>query len=127
MDTLGQSIQSLQARVGPGLRNALRTPLVPYAVTAYVAVRLLKSLSDRLSWYTLNNYITLDKWNPAKELVVVTGGASGIGWQMVQDLVTLKVKVIILDIQEPKGVLRKKRPDPPPIPVRQAEGSQPPV
>ena len=108
MDLSAKSIQEWQARVASELSKLFRTPVVPYVVAIYIAVHLLKSLSNRLSWYMLNNCVKLDKWNPAKELAVVTGGASGIGWQIVQDLVALNIKVVLLDIQEPKADLRKR-------------------
>ncbi|KAL6252692.1 hypothetical protein RBB50_000411 [Rhinocladiella similis] len=41
----------------------------------------------------------------SKELAVVTGGAGGIGWQTMKDLSALNVRVVILDVQEPKEPL----------------------
>ena len=64
-------------------------------------------MNNQLSRYTLNNFTTLSKWDPSKELAVVTGGAGGIGWQTMKDLSALNVRVVILDVQEPKEPLRK--------------------
>jgi NAD(P)-dependent dehydrogenase (short-subunit alcohol dehydrogenase family) len=54
----------------------------------------------------LNNGVPLEKWEPDRELVLLTGGCSGIGKQMVLDLAKTGVRVVILDIQEPTFSLR---------------------
>ena len=38
----------------------------------------------------------------APPVAIVTGGASGIGWGLVQHLVSLKWRVVIADVQPPK-------------------------
>ncbi len=51
-------------------------------------------LSDKV----LNNW-TSDKYDWTKEIVLVTGGADGIGGEMVKLFAEKKIKVIVLDIQ----------------------------
>ena len=54
-----------------------------------------------------NHYTSNSKWDWSKELVVITGGNSGIGAKIVEKLASRGVKVIILDITEAKGQLRE--------------------
>jgi hypothetical protein len=49
----------------------------------------------------MNNW-TNDTYDWSREIVVVTGGSDGIGACVVKLLSELKIKVVILDIQEPK-------------------------
>jgi 3-oxoacyl-ACP reductase-like protein len=45
-----------------------------------------------------------DTYNWNKEVVAVTGGSDGIGAKMVQMLASKGIKVVVLDIQEPKYI-----------------------
>ena len=90
--------------------NLFSRPLLSSAVGVYIAIRLLRLLNNRLSWYALNRYKKFGNWDPSIELTVVTGGGGGIGQQIVRDLTTAKVKVIVLDIQQPTDPLRKYLP-----------------
>jgi all-trans-retinol dehydrogenase (NAD+) len=52
------------------------------------------------NWYSnkaLNNWIN-DRYDWSKEIVVVTGGAGGIGGKIVQLLSERKIKTVVLDI-----------------------------
>lgn len=55
-------------------------------------------------WYsrrTLNNGATDSSWDWSKEIVLLTGGSSGIGAAIANELALKKVKVIILDMHAP--------------------------
>ena len=64
------------------------------------ALYVLKRGSAYLSRGTRNNWVT-DKYNWEREVVVITGGSSGIGECLVQRLASRGIKVIILDITPP--------------------------
>lgn len=75
-------------------------------IQAGAAVLLTLTLLPRISsWATRrkeNNYVTDGTWDWTKEIVVVTGGSSGIGWNITSRLAARGVKVIVLDIVEPQ-------------------------
>ncbi|WKT47302.1 Short-chain dehydrogenase/reductase SDR [Fusarium oxysporum f. sp. vasinfectum] len=74
-------------------------------ILAGAAAALLISLIPRFnSWLTrrkVNNYLTDSGWDWAKEIVVVTGGSSGIGKEIVLKLAKKHIKVIIVDLNAP--------------------------
>lgn len=55
----------------------------------------------KLSQLVLNNFQRTEKWDPENELVLLTGGTSGIGKQLAEDLSNQQLHVIVLDIQRP--------------------------
>jgi all-trans-retinol dehydrogenase (NAD+) len=79
--------------------------------------RLIKSLKYLLAFGTIyrlnrwsnrlavNNFTSDSKWNWEKEIVVVTGGSSGIGALMVQQFAKRNITVIALDIRPPAAGL----------------------
>ncbi|KAL3484255.1 hypothetical protein BJX62DRAFT_230377 [Aspergillus germanicus] len=76
--------QALFSLVPPGLQRQL------------LPVQLLRTINGHLNQRIQNN----------GNLAVVTGGSSGIGRQIMEDLSKLGVTVIIFDIQEPMFALR---------------------
>ncbi|KAJ5885739.1 hypothetical protein N7504_011575 [Penicillium tannophilum] len=55
----------------------------------------------KLSQLVLNNFQRTEKWDPKNELVLLTGGTSGIGKILAEDLSNQQLDVIVLDIQRP--------------------------
>jgi hypothetical protein len=72
-----------------------------------VALYLIKIFNRYISLAKHNNWVQARPWVASKELVLLTGGSSGIGKQIVLDLVKLGVKIIIFDVQEPDIPLRE--------------------
>lgn len=62
---------------------------------------LLYYLHRQFSQRALNNFQLSVRWNPGKELVLLTGGNGGIGRQIMEDLSSQKVRVVILDLKKP--------------------------
>ena len=100
-----QRASGLLAGLPKPVQTAIHNPLVRKAIGTIVLLRLFRSFNRVLSGYVLNNFVS-DKWDWPNELVLLSGGCSGIGKQVVLDLSRNGVKVIIVDIQEPKFPLR---------------------
>ncbi|KAK4461859.1 hypothetical protein QBC42DRAFT_346831 [Cladorrhinum samala] len=72
--------------------------------TAYSRIKfllglgILKAVNRYFSQGVLNNWVD-DKYDWAKEIVLITGGAGGIGGHVVQLLAEQGIKVVVLDIQ----------------------------
>lgn len=98
--------QSVFAGLPPNIQRALVNPYVKKGVSLLVALKLVKGLSGYLSRRAQNSWLRIDQWDPSRELVVLTGGCSGIGKQIMQDLSRKNVTVVILDINEPDFALR---------------------
>lgn len=98
---------SVLAKLPPSVQRALLNSYVQKALGVLVALRLVKGLNSYLSKRAQNNGQSISKWSPQKELVVVTGGCSGIGKQIMEDLSRMNVKTIILDLNEPNFSLRE--------------------
>ncbi|OKL55217.1 hypothetical protein UA08_09515 [Talaromyces atroroseus] len=72
-----------------------------------IALKLLAKLNRVLSTLALNNWMS-DKYDWSHEIVLLTGGCSGIGQGVVaRGLARRGVKVIVVDIQEPSSPLPK--------------------
>jgi hypothetical protein len=100
-----QRASDLLAGLSKPVQTAIYNPLVQKAIGTIVFLRLFRSFNRVLSGYVLNNFAS-DKWDWPNELVLLSGGCSGIGKQVALDLSRNGVKVIIVDIQEPKFPLR---------------------
>ncbi|KAJ5851831.1 uncharacterized protein N7529_011216 [Penicillium soppii] len=66
---------------------------------------LLRATNRFFSNRALQNWTSNAPWNNESELILLTGGTSGIGKQVMQDLSASGVRVIILDINEPNFTL----------------------
>ncbi|THC95170.1 hypothetical protein EYZ11_005329 [Aspergillus tanneri] len=89
------------------LQDVLQLQSVQHGVIALLVVLLAKVINSRLNQLKQNNRLPSRPWDSHKELVLLTGGCSGIGKQMMQDLARLNVKTIILDIKEPSFQLHR--------------------
>jgi FlaA1/EpsC-like NDP-sugar epimerase len=80
-------------------------------ILAGAAAVLLIGLLPRFNaWLTrrkVNNYLTDNSWDWTREIVVVTGGSSGIGKEIVLKLAKKHIKVIVIDLKAPSYQLRK--------------------
>lgn len=97
------------------LRSIIPARLFRY-ITSPGFVRTLKiilglgiagSLNSQLSRYQLNNGKGAAKFVKSQELVLISGGSSGIGKMMAEDFAKLGVKVIVVDLNPPKEAFGK--------------------
>jgi 3-oxoacyl-ACP reductase-like protein len=59
---------------------------------------LIRWINSYFSRGVMNNWVD-DKYNWSREIVLITGGAGGIGGHIVQLLAERGIKVVVLDIQ----------------------------
>lgn len=64
-------------------------------------IGLVYRLSSWLSQWSLNNFVRDKTWDWSKEIVLITGGSSGIGAEIVSRFAHLKIKTIVLDVVAP--------------------------
>ncbi|KAL4748806.1 hypothetical protein BDW72DRAFT_179567 [Aspergillus terricola var. indicus] len=101
---LGQWLQPIVEQLPPSVQNVVLHPLAPKALLVLLAFAFLRQTNRILTNWSMNNG-ERDRFDHERELVLLTGGCSGIGKQMVLDLAKAKVRVVILDIQEPTFML----------------------
>ncbi|EEA26094.1 hypothetical protein TMatcc_005655 [Talaromyces marneffei ATCC 18224] len=78
-------------------------PMTRNAVIASAALGLVIWANRVLNRLSLNNWTKVKKgWDNEHELVLITGGCSGIGKAIASSLVKKGVRVVVLDIQEPE-------------------------
>ncbi|KAJ5587994.1 uncharacterized protein N7459_003759 [Penicillium hispanicum] len=101
LDLIQHYLQSALARLPAPVQHLLHNPLTQKAFGVVVALGVVQSLNRSLSQWSNNNWRGTGRWVPSCELVLLTGGCSGIGKQVMEDLARTGVRVIILDIVEP--------------------------
>ncbi|KAL4755877.1 uncharacterized protein BDW70DRAFT_165037 [Aspergillus foveolatus] len=96
-----EKAQSLFSLLPSNVQDYLSRPFVRKAVAIVVALQLLRGVNRYLSQQAQNNWVRARPWNASRELVLLTGGSSGIGKQIMLDLSNLNVRIIIVDVKEP--------------------------
>ncbi|KAJ5927773.1 hypothetical protein N7466_006729 [Penicillium verhagenii] len=101
LDLIQQCTQTALTRLPIPAQQLLQNPIAQKAAGAVLALGVLRSINNSLTQWTANNWVSSDPWIPSKELILLTGGCSGIGKQVMEDLSRTGLRVIILDINEP--------------------------
>lgn len=95
----------LVQKLPPQVQSVLLSSTTRNVLAVVLALSLLRTFNRVLSSFVLNNW-TSDKYDWSREVVLLTGGCSGIGQHVTQGLASKGVKVIVADIQEPTTPLR---------------------
>ena len=72
-----------------------------------LGLNLAGFINKKLSQYAVNNWKKDAKWINSQEVVLITGGSSGIGELVAKDFAKRGVKVISLDLNPPKKAQRE--------------------
>jgi all-trans-retinol dehydrogenase (NAD+) len=96
-----------------GVQSVLPSSARRYAASAtfistvkvLLACGVIRRINSILSRVVLNNF-TSDSWNFGKEIVVVTGGSSGMGAAIVREVAKTSASVIALDLYPPAQPFR---------------------
>lgn len=100
-----QYTQAALASLPEPAQALLLNPTAQKTAAGLGAFLLARATNRFISRCALQNWTTNSKWNAAEELVLLTGGTSGIGKQVMLDLSEAGVRVVILDINEPDFTL----------------------
>jgi all-trans-retinol dehydrogenase (NAD+) len=85
------------------LLRGVQSPRLLASLGILFSIGLLRKLNKTLSRLMLNNFVSDKTWNWSREIVIITGGSSGIGALMVKMFAERDITVIILDITPPKS------------------------
>lgn len=99
---------TLIASLLPSIHHALKFPLAIKGFKTALVFAVLRYINCTLSQLSLNNWQSVPPFKSEDEVVLITGGSSGIGKLVVQDLARRAkgIKILILDIREPGYDLR---------------------
>ncbi|KAJ5657883.1 NAD(P)-binding protein [Penicillium longicatenatum] len=93
-------------RLLPSKSQLLIPPPLLIGIGALGFVGLCSRVNSYLSRRALNGVTATLPWDSEREVVVVTGGSSGIGAAIVELLAHRGIKTLILDVTEPREELR---------------------
>jgi all-trans-retinol dehydrogenase (NAD+) len=82
--------------------GAAATERVIKALKYLTIIAVIKKINDKLNDWAINHYTwksQKENWTWSWEIAVITGGCSGIGKEIVKQLLEKDVRVAVLDIQ----------------------------
>lgn len=86
-------------------KDAIQLGTVKLLLKGLLAIGVVDRLNRYMSRLTMNNFVSDRTWDWQREIVLITGGCSGIGAQMVRLFAERNIKVVVLDINPPKAPL----------------------
>ncbi|KAF7896052.1 hypothetical protein EAF00_006067 [Botryotinia globosa] len=92
------------------LRSIIPTKIHPYiystafirALKVLLTLGIVRGINNKLSQLVLNNWKSNAKFIKSQEVVLITGGSSGIGESMTREFSSKGVKVVVMDVNPPK-------------------------
>jgi hypothetical protein len=96
-------------RLLPSKSQLLIPPPLLIGIGALGFVGLCSLVNSYLSRRALNDVTATLPWDSEREVVVVTGGSSGIGAAIVELLAHRGIKTLILDVTEPREELSMEK------------------
>ena len=97
----------LPVRLHPLLRQLASSSNLLTALKVLFGIGALRAANNKLSSLVVNNWKSNAKFVKSQELVLITGGCSGIGEMMAVEFARKGVKVVVLDLKPSKTDLRE--------------------
>lgn len=97
----------LRNHLPPQLSSSLTSTAFTGTLNFLVGFAALRNLNERLSRFWLNNGKPDAKFNAAKEIVLVTGGSSGIGELVARNFAAVGARVVVWDVHAAKVSFRE--------------------
>lgn len=97
----------VKASIPASLYTFLTSPAVKRVLKAALSIGVLRRISNVYSRYVVNNGRGDARFIKSQELVLITGGCSGIGELMARQFAERGVKVVVVDVNASKTELRK--------------------
>jgi all-trans-retinol dehydrogenase (NAD+) len=98
--------EKLRTVLPASLQPWVDSPALTRILVAFLLLNAILKANKKLSELVANNWTTV-KFVKSQELVLVTGGASGLGENMAREFSRKGVKVVIIDLHPPKAALRE--------------------
>ncbi|KAJ9295978.1 hypothetical protein DTO271G3_5553 [Paecilomyces variotii] len=83
----------------------LQLPLVKKTLLIVLAIGVLRHINRTLNYWSTNNWRRAKPFRAHRELVLISGGSSGIGKEVMLDLAKRGIRVVIADLAEPRFTL----------------------
>ncbi|OAP56754.1 hypothetical protein AYL99_08866 [Fonsecaea erecta] len=87
--------------------KAVQSTLIDRALGGFLTFAVLYRLNSYLSRRVLNNFVKDPSWDWEREIVLISGGSSGIGQEMVRQFGERNISVVVVDVQPPTSPLPK--------------------
>ncbi|KIN06817.1 hypothetical protein OIDMADRAFT_107737 [Oidiodendron maius Zn] len=87
--------------LSPDVLKFFQSPKALVSLGVLFGIGLLRKTNNVMSRLVLNNFTIDNTWDWTKEIVIITGGCSGIGALMVQRFAEKNIQVISLDVTPP--------------------------
>ncbi|KAG0649589.1 Dehydrogenase RED2 [Hyphodiscus hymeniophilus] len=82
--------------------EVVTSPRFVRALKAFLGLGVARTVNNKLSQYVVNNWKSNAKFIKSQEVVLITGGCSGIGLGMVEAFSRMGTKVVVMDLSPPK-------------------------
>lgn len=99
--------EKISSALPNNLTSLISSPALLSTLKISLGLSILRKINNVLSQRALNNWKASAKFIKSQEVVLITGGASGIGEGMARLFAEKGVKVVVLDLHPPKDPLRE--------------------
>ena len=99
--------EKLQSLLPSSAYPVITSPRFIQALKALLGIGIVGAVNNKLSQSVINNWKSNAKFVKSQEIVLISGGCSGIGLLMAKEFSKLGTKVVVMDVNPPKSTLRE--------------------